>query len=109
MAEIWRTRDRRMCEVTLTSARRAHILDEHAELASQLDEIRTAIKHPDLVTRDARYARRENHYRRAPFGLGWIKVVVNYRPVSPQGAWMGEVITAYPIDRPEPKEAPLWP
>ena len=38
-----------------------------------------------------------------------MKVVVNYRPVPPQGTWEGEVITAYHARRPKSKEAQLWP
>ena len=69
----------------------------------------TAIEQPDFVTRDVRYHHREIHYRRSPSGQGWIKVVVNYRPVPPQGTWAGEVITAYRVDERDIEEVQLWP
>ena len=107
MAEIWRTRDRAGREVVLTSAGLDHILQGHDEIADRLDEVRAAIEQPELVTRDVEYRHRENHYGRSSFNKPWIKVVVQYRPVSPQGTWAGEVITAYPVKRRDPKEEPL--
>jgi hypothetical protein len=109
MEEIWRTSDRRGREVVLTSAYRDHILQEHDEMIDRLDEVRTAVEQPDIVTRDVKYRHRENHYRREPSGQGWLKVVVHYRPVPPQGTWAGEVITADPVKRPNSKEAQLQP
>jgi hypothetical protein len=104
--EIWRTRDRRGRVVVLTVASWAHILDRRAAMANRLDQVRAAIERPDLVTRDVRHFHREIHYRRFPSG-GWLKVVVGYRPVPPQGTWAGVVITAYPVERPRSKEEPL--
>jgi hypothetical protein len=95
VAEIWRTRDRAGREVILASAGLDHILQGHDEIADRLDEVRATIEQPDFVTRDARYHHRENHYRRMASGQGLLKVVVQYRPVPPQGTWVGEVITAY--------------
>jgi hypothetical protein len=109
VADIWRTRDRLGREVVFNSASRDHIRRRRAELADRLDEIRWAIEAPDLVTRDATYPNRENHYRRTAFGPGWLKVVVRYLPVPPQGTWVGEVITAFPLRSPNPKETRLWP
>lgn len=107
MAEIWRTQDRAGREVVLTSAGLDHILQEHDEIADQLDEVQITIEQSDLITRDVEYRHRENHYRRAPSKRNWIKVVVQYRPVPPQGTWEGEVITAYPVKRSDPREEPL--
>lgn len=109
MTEIWRTRDRRERVVVFTSKGRDHIVQRRPQLTGRLDEVRTAIEHPTLIARDAKYPRRENHYLRTVGGPGWIKVVVNYRPIAPQGAWFGEIITAYPVRRPEPEETLLWP
>jgi hypothetical protein len=107
LAEIWRTRDRAGREVVLTSARLDHILRRHDDMTSRLGEVRTTIEQPDLVTRDVEYRHRENHYGRSSSNQPWINVVVQYRPVSPQGTWMGEVITAYPVKRRDPKEERL--
>jgi hypothetical protein len=109
VATIWRTRDRLGREVALTEGRRDHILSKHPELAGRLGEARATVEGPDFVTRDAADPRREHHYRRTPSGRAWIKVVVNERPVPPQGTWAGEVITAYRTERVDPEEAPLWP
>ncbi len=78
-------------------------------MASRLGEVRAAIEHPTLIARDAVHPRRENHYLRTVAEPGWLTVVVNYRPIPPQGTWFGEIITAYPVRRPEPEEKPLWP
>ena len=107
MAEIWRTQDRAGREVVLTSAGLDYILRRHDDMSSRLDEVRLTIEQPELVTRDVEYRHRENHYGRSSFDHPWIKVVVQYRPVSPQGTWTGEVITAYPVKRRDPKEERL--
>lgn len=108
MAAIWVTRDRLGREVTLTETRQAHILLKHPQVAGRLDDIRAVVETPDAVHADARYDRRENHYRWIAAG-GRIKVVVIYRPVPPQGTWAGEVVTAYPVKQVDPAEVRLWP
>ena len=109
MSFIWRTRDRNGREVVFAVAGQDHILNKHDDMAEFMGDVRLAIEHPDFVARDARYPRRENHYRRIPTTGNWIKVVVKYRPVTPQGTWEGEVVTAYHVPRPKSKEAKLWP
>lgn len=110
MAVIERFRDRAGREVVLTSARLAHIMERHREIAGRVDEIQSTVEFPDLVTRDATYAHRENHYRRATHFAPYLKVVVvHYRPVPPQGTWTGEVITALPARVIHPQEHQLWP
>jgi hypothetical protein len=69
-----------------------------------LGDIRVAIERPDLVTRDVRMAHREINYHRTQNEPGWIEVVVHDRPIPPQGTWLVNVITAYPVDRPLAKE-----
>jgi len=107
--EIWRTRDRAGRDVVLTSATRDHILRRHAKKADRLAEIRTATEHPDLVARDVKFDRREIYYRRTPSAQGWMRFVVYYGPVPPQGIWAGEVITSYYVDEPNVQEVQLWP
>jgi hypothetical protein len=106
---VWRTQDRLGREVVLNEVRLAHILDEHPELTNRLVDVRAAVEAPDFVNRDVRHAHRENHYRRRDSDTSWLKVVVHYRPISPQGTWAGEVITAYPNDLVDKKETRLWP
>lgn len=109
MAEIWRTRDHFGRVVILTPAGLDHIRVRHDDIADRMDEVQAAVEQPDVVTRDRQRAHRECFYRRERSGPGLIKVVVHYWPVPPQETWIGEVITAYHIDLPEPKEAKLWP
>jgi hypothetical protein len=42
-------------------------------------------------------------------GQGFLKVVVQYRPVPPQGTWAGEVITAYRGKKRKSREVLLEP
>jgi hypothetical protein len=73
-------------------------------MAGRLHDVRTAIEQPTVVTRDLEYRHRENHYRRFSSERDWIKVVVQYRPIPPEGTWEGTIITAYPVKRPDPRE-----
>jgi hypothetical protein len=109
LAEIWRTSDRLGREVICTTDSHNHILGKHDVMADRLDAIRPAIEQPSYITRDADYPHRENYYRRTPSGRRFIKVVVEYRPVPPQGTWTSEVITAYLSRKIKRKEAQLWP
>jgi hypothetical protein len=78
-------------------------------MVGRLGAVQTTVEHSDFITRDREYPHREVHYRRTPSEQGWIRVVVNYRPVPPRGTWVGEVITAFRIDRRDIEEEPLWP
>jgi hypothetical protein len=82
---IWEASDRFGRQITLTLQRQEHIFAEHDEMAHHLDLVRVTVEPPDFVTRDRRYPHRENCYRPEPSGSRWIKVVVHYRPVPPQG------------------------
>ena len=107
MAVIERFRDRAGREVVLTDAGRAHILGRRPRMAGQLDQIPAAVETSEVVTRDRKYPRRENHYRR--MGDLYLKVVVNYGPVPPDGTQQGTVITAHPVREIDPREDWLWP
>jgi len=109
LAEIWRTRDHLGRVVILSPAGLDHIRVRHGDLANRMDEIRAVVEHPEFVTRDRQRARRECFYSRELSGPLFIKAVVQYRPVPPQGNWEGEIISAYPVDEPKPEEARLWP
>jgi hypothetical protein len=78
-------------------------------MADRMDDVRDAIEHPDFVAQDVRYHHREVHYRRVPSGQSLLKVVVQYRPVPPQGTWAGEVITAYRVKKRKSREVMLEP
>lgn len=109
MDELWRIQDYLGREVVLTEIRREHIVSEHSDLVRQMAEVRHTIEQPEQVRRDRTYAHRENSYKRKPSGKRWMKVVVHYRPVPPQGTWVGEVITAFSVEEPEPQEVLKWP
>lgn len=109
MAEIWRTRDHVGRVVILTQVGLDHIRVRRGEFAIRMGEVRDVVEHHGIVTRDRQHAHRECFYRREPSRSGFIKVVVHYRPVPPQGTWEGKVITAYHDESPDPKEARLWP
>lgn len=76
-------------------------------MVAYLGDIQVVISRPTVVTKDPKYRRRENHYGRTSSEPGFIKVVVQYRPVPPQGRWDGEVITSYRVRKPDPLEEPL--
>ena len=42
-------------------------------------------------------------------GRAWIKVVIRYAQLDPEGTPTGDVITAYFVPLVHPQEAPLWP
>ena len=111
MAHVWRTRDRFGREVALTDAGWNHIVAERQGAPPTPDEIREAGESPDGVTADATFPRRENFYRSRQTGRGgrFLKVVVRFQPVPPDGTWAGEVITAHPARRIKPGEDQLWP
>lgn len=109
MAAIWRIRDRLGRVVVLTDAGWDHIVAEHGDVAATWAEVRSAVEFPDRVMADARFAHRENHYRQiGPWGLS-LKGVIGYRPESPLGTWVGEVVTAFRTRRVKREERQLWP
>jgi len=105
---IWQTVDRDGRTVTLTEADWAHILDEHREMVGRDPDIHRTVERPNFVTRDATHAHGENSYLRVAPGPLYLKVVVRYRPVPPQGTWAGRIITAYPTKQVK-GEQHLWP
>ena len=109
MATVWRTRDRLGRAVVVTEADWQHIVAQRAPAVPSLGDIRAAVETPDVVNADARYPRRENHCRRAGAAGSYLKVVVAYRPVPPQGTWAGRVVTAYHTGTFPQKEQNLWP
>jgi len=70
-------------------------------------DVRAAIEGADLITHDADRADRESHYQVTGPGRLMLKVVVEYRIVA--GRSTGSVVTAYPLGRVKPEEAPRWP
>lgn len=102
MEVIWWTRDRLGREVTLTDEGLAHILSRRSRLASRIGEMRDAVERADHVARDVDHPHRDIHYHRRSSDRPWLRVVVHYRPVPPQGTWVGRVITAHYFSRSVP-------
>ena len=109
MDEIWRTRDNFDRVVYLSRVKLAHIRSRHKEFADRLVDIRSTIEKPDFVARHRLREHRECFYREEAPGKELIKVIVHYRPIPPQGTWIGEVTTAFPVGLYRPKEVKLWP
>lgn len=95
--------------MVLAEERWRHIPDEHDHMAGLATEVRDIVEAPDLVTADAAYPNRECCYRRPAPRRIFLKVVVRYLQVPPQGTWAGEVRTAYPTKRISRREPTLWP
>lgn len=108
MAAIWETVDRFGRSVSLSESRWDHIVAARSPHLLSPDAIRGIIEFPAEITLDADYAHRECFYSDRTFGLG-LKVVVQFRPVSPQGTWVGAVITAYPSKAIKRTETRRWP
>jgi hypothetical protein len=109
LADIWWTRDHLGRAVVLTPAGRDHIRVRHPDFANRIGEINAVVEHPDFVNRDRIHTHRECFYQREGSNSGYIKTVVHYRPVAPQGTWEGEIITAYHVEEAEVEETKLWP
>lgn len=97
-------------EVELTDHGWGHIMERHADdLAGHEAEVRLTGAAPDRINIDADHARREIYYRAFGTGRRMLRVVVNYRPVPPQGTWVGDVVTAHPTFRHKRGEQHRWP
>ncbi len=108
MTGIWETVDRFGRAVSLSEERWNHIVAARGRQGPSLDAIREAIETAAEITFDADYAHRECFYSNRSLGAS-LKVVVQYRPVPPQGAWAGTVITAHPARAVKRRETRRWP
>lgn len=71
-----------------------------------VESIQRAIENPDIITRDVKFANRDNYYAKGRdplFPEAYMKVCVQF------GSDTGKVITAFPVDRLKPDEEILWP
>jgi hypothetical protein len=90
----------------LTEERLGHIAARHPEFNDPVDRIGLTVASPHLVTRDRRIARAECYYRKLGDRV-MTRVVVIFRP-TPAG-WVGDVLTAHPVEHSQKGEQPLWP
>jgi hypothetical protein len=86
---VWETTDRQGRRVALTSERWLHILDDHDELANELEAILQAIARPTLH-RSGRMRREEWFYLEGAGPSRYLKVVVHYERDR------GSIVTAFP-------------
>jgi hypothetical protein len=86
-----------------------HILDEHAEMADQFDELEFAITHAERVTQDQSFADRQCYYRKGnlpwPYDRDYLKVVVEFDDSGFDRPPHGVVVTAYPVEAIPRREA----
>ncbi len=87
----------------------AHIVGDRKGEIPTAAEVRVAVEDPDRVTRDVDFSQRECFYRTWLPGRLMLMVVVHYRPVPPQGTWLGSVITAYSVGLVKRQEVQRWP
>lgn len=89
-----------------------HILDDHAEMAGQTDELERTIAHAERVTQDQSFADRQCYYRKGnlpwPYDRDHLKVVVELDPVGFAGPLRGVVVTAYSVESIPRREARVW-
>ncbi len=109
MASIWETRDRFGRIVRLTEEGWDHIVSDRRGATPTPDDVRGAVEAPTRVTADADFAQRECSYQSLGAGRRTLKVVVHFRPVPPQGTWVGVVVTAFYVTSDKRREVQRWP
>lgn len=110
MPTRWQVEDARGRPVELAEAGWSHIIEHHRDdMAERESDIRLAVEAPDHVNADVDYAQREVCYRSLGRGRRFVRVVIHYQPVSPQGSWRGRIITAHLTFREKRGEVRLWP
>ncbi len=112
MGEVLRCVDYRQ-EIMLTEqCWQDHILVQHPELEGYESAVEHALTAPEFVNNDATHPNRESHYCRSPLPANYVgvyvKVVVEYGAADAHSCYDGEVVTAYLVDRPKPRERRKW-
>jgi hypothetical protein len=86
---VWETTDPDGRRVLLSSERWLHIIEDHEELAGELDEILRGLARPAL-RRHGRWPEEEWYYLAGPGPTRFVKVVVHYEGGE------GRIVTAFP-------------
>lgn len=92
---VWSTLDRLGRSVVLTASGWSHIRDRHGDTIDSAGMVGVAIEQADEIVRDAGYLHREIHMAELGKPELPVRVVVHFRPVPPDGTWVGEVVTAF--------------
>ncbi len=89
-----------------------HILDDHAEMADQIDKLELAIAHAERITQDQSFASRQCYSRKGnlpwPYDRDYLKVVVELEDFGIDRPLRGVVVTAYPVETIPRREARIW-
>ena len=113
MAVILRCCDRWGREITLTDGCwNDHIVREHPILRDRLTAVEAVLTNPFRITQDVTYGNREHFYRHRVLpnlGKWYLKVCVEFMPTGPDGAMVGEVVTAFVVQHIKVRETELWP
>jgi hypothetical protein len=70
-----------------------------------VEAIQRTIEEPDIITRDVRFANRDNYYAKGRdpiYPEAYLKVCVQF------GSDVGQVVTAFPTNTLKPEEEILW-
>jgi hypothetical protein len=86
---VWETTDPDGRRIVLSTERWLHILEDHEELADELEEIRRGVSTP-AIRRRGRWLDEEWFYLAGPGPTHFVKVVVHYE----RGG--GRIVTAFP-------------
>src|SRR5829696_8859716 len=89
-----------------------HILDDHAEMDGQFDELERSIANAERITDDQSFTDRQCYYRKGnlpwPYDRDYIKVVVELENPEVGRPLRGVVVTAYPVEAIPRREARIW-
>ena len=113
MADVLRCTDRWGREIVLTDeCWNGHILPDRAILRGLESRLEVVLTDPYRVRRDATNPSRECFYRHRTLpGMPrlFLKVVVEFRPIGPNGVLDGSDITAFPTNHFKTGEQQIWP
>ena len=89
-----------------------HVLDDHSEMADQIDALELAIAHAERDPQDQSFAGRQCYYRKGhlpwPYDRDYLKVVVELDDSGFDRPLRGVVVTAYPVEAIPRRETRIW-
>lgn len=91
----------------------AKITSKHRELFGHERIVAAVIREPERIHQDVTYPRRRVHYGHgtlpAPYDRAWIRVVIEYPPISFDERPPNYVVTAFTSENLKEGEQVLWP
>jgi hypothetical protein len=89
-----------------------HILNDHAEMAGQIDVLEFAITRVERITQDLSFTDRQCYYHKGnlpwPYDRDFLKIVVELEASSVDRPLHGVVVTAYPVEAIPRRETRIW-